>query len=140
MTREEQKELFCKPTDERALLSYCLKNIDKYYDLVHKLSHSDFLYSDHDVIFTLLGCLVEQGAKSFDLPMLVNTAQESGVLKSLGGIDYLKSITEMGVSDDNFDIYFQTVLEASTKFKLYTVLQDNIKLMDEKCQRWKNKC
>ena len=131
MTREEQKELFCKPTDERALLSYCLKNIDKYYDLVHKLSHSDFLYSDHDVIFTLLGCLAQQGVKSFDLPMLVNTAQESGVLKSIGGIDYLKSIIEMGVSNDNFDIYFQTVLEASTKFKLYTALQDNIKLIDE---------
>ena len=131
MTREEQKELFCKPTDERALLSYCFKNIDKYYDLVHKLSQSDFLYSDHSVIFTLLDCLAKQGAKSFDLPMLVNSAQESGVLKNIGGIGYLKSISEMNVSNDNFDIYFQTVLEASTKFRLYNVLQENIKLINE---------
>jgi replicative DNA helicase len=137
MTREEQKELFCKPTDERALLSYCLKNIDKYYDLVHKLSHSDFLYSDHDVVFTLLGCLVQQGVKTFDLPMLINSAQESGVLANIGGIDYLRSINEMNVSDDNFNIYFQTVLEASTKFKLYNLLKENIKLIESNAKEGK---
>jgi replicative DNA helicase len=130
MEQSTMKEMFCKPTDERALLSYCLKDVDSYYDLMSKMDQNDFLYYDHSVIFTLLGGLVNQGVESFDLPMLVNVAQQAGVLGSIGGVDYLKSINDMVVSKKNFDVYLKSVLESSTKFRLYSVLQSNLSLVE----------
>jgi len=76
MNNLEMKEMFCKPTDERALLSYCFKNMDSYYDLASKMSVVDFLHSDHSTLFTLLGALTQQDVKSFDLPMVINNAQQ----------------------------------------------------------------
>lgn len=132
MNNVEMKELFCKPTDERALLSYCFKDIDSFYDLVSKLETNDFLYHDHSTLFSLLGALAQQDIKSFDLPMVVNTAQQMfGDLTNVGGIEYLQSINEMRVSRDNFDIYLQNVLEASTKYKLYYTIRDELKLIED---------
>lgn len=130
MDQSTMREMFCRPTDERALLSYCLKDIDYYYDLMSKMDQNDFLYYDHSVIFTLLGSLTNQGAESFDLPMIINTAQQIDVLKSIGGVDYLKSISDMVVSKKNYDVYLKGVLESSTKFKLYHMLQKNLALIE----------
>lgn len=132
MNNLEMKELFCKPTDERALLSYCFKNMDSFYDLMGKMGSDDFLHSDHSTLFTLLGALSKQEVKSFDLPMVVNTAQQLfGGLTSIGGIEYLQSINEMRVDTKNFDIYLKNVLEASTKYKLYYIIKDNLKQIEE---------
>jgi replicative DNA helicase len=127
MTNVEMKELFCKPTDERALLSYCLKDIDKFYDLQSKTDESDYLHADHSTLFTLLGALSKLDVQSFDLPMVINTAQQMfGGLSSIGGIEYVKSIVGMRVDTKNFDVYLQNVLEASTKYKLYYTMKDEI--------------
>ena len=80
----------------------------------------DFLHPDHSTLFTLMGALSQQDVRAFDLPMVINTAQQVfGGLDSIGGIEYLQSINEMRVSPDNYDIYLQNVLESSTKYKLY---------------------
>jgi len=132
MDSVEMKELFCRPTDERALLSYCFKNLDSFYDLVSKMGVEDFLHPDHGTLFTLMGALSQQDVKAFDLPMVVNTAQQMfGGLDSIGGIEYLQSINEMRVSHDNYDIYLQNVLESSTKYKLYYTIKDNIKRIEK---------
>jgi len=124
----EMKEMFCKPTDERALLSYCFKNMDSFYDLVSKMEAVDFLHSDHSTLFTLLGALTQQDVRSFDLPMVINTAQQMfGGLDSIGGIEYVQSINEMRVDHKNYDIYLQNVLESSTKYKLYYTIHDDLK-------------
>ncbi len=131
MNNVEMKELFCKPTDERALLSYCFKNIDSFYDLVSKIDSGDFLHPDHSTLFTLLGALAEQDVKSFDLPMVVNTAQQVfGGLDSIGGIEYIQSINEMRLNVENFGIYLQNVLESSTKYKLYYTIHDELKQIE----------
>jgi replicative DNA helicase len=127
MNNVEMKELFCKPTDERALLSYCFKDMDSFYDLVSKMEAVDFLHHDHSTLFTLLGALSGQDVGAFDLPMVINTAQQMfGDLTSVGGIDYLQSINEMRVDRKNYEIYLQNVLEASTKYKLYYTIQDDL--------------
>jgi len=132
MNSLEMKEMFCKPTDERALLSYCFKSMDSFYDLVSKMTSVDFLYSDHSTLFTLLGALAQQDVRSFDLPMVINTAQQMfGGLDSIGGIEYVQSINEMRVSKDNYDIYLQNVLESSTKHKLYYTISDDLKKISE---------
>lgn len=132
MNNVEMKELFCKPTDERALLSYCFKSIDSFYDLVSKIESNDFLHHDHSTLFMLLAALTKQDVKSFDLPMIVNTAQQLlGDLSSVGGIEYLQSINEMRIDPKNFDIYLQNVLESSTKYKLYYTIHDDLKQIAE---------
>jgi len=132
MNNVEMKELFCKPTDERALLSYCFKDMDSFYDLVSKMDAGDFLHVDHSTLFTLLGALAQQDVKTFDLPMVMNTAQQMfGDLISVGGIDYLQSINEMRVDRSNYEIYLQNVLEASTKYKLYYTIQDDLNKISE---------
>jgi len=128
----EMKELFCKPTDERALLSYCFKNLDSFYDLMGKMDAGDYLHPDHSTLFTLMGALAKQDVQSFDLPMVVNTAQQVfGGLGSIGGIEYLQSINEMRVDPKNLGIYLQNVLESSTKYKLYYTIKDNLKQIED---------
>ena len=132
MDNASMKAKFCKPTDERALLSYCFKSLDSFYDLVSKLTAGDFLHPDHSTLFTLLGALSQQDVKSFDLPMVVNTAQQVfGGLTSIGGIEYLQSINEMRIDPANYDIYLQNVLESSTKYKLYYTIIDNLEQIEK---------
>ncbi len=132
MNSLEMKEMFCKPTDERALLSYCFKNMDSFYDLVSKMTAVDFLHSDHSTLFTLLGALAQQDIRSFDLPMVINTAQQMfGGLDSIGGIEYVQSINEMRVDRGNYGIYLQNVLESSTKYKLYYTINDDLRKISE---------
>jgi replicative DNA helicase len=132
MNNLEMKEMFCKPTDERALLSYCFKDIDSFYDLVGKMEATDFLHVDHSTLFTLFGALVKHDVGSFDLPMVINTAQQMfGGLDSIGGIEYLQSINEMRVDRKNHEIYLQNVLEASTKYKLYYTIADDLKKIEQ---------
>jgi replicative DNA helicase len=138
MNTVEMKELFCKPTDERALLSYCFKNMDSFYDLVSKMDTGDFLHPDHSTLFTLLGALAQNDVKVFDLPMVVNTAQQAfGGLDCIGGIEYLQSINEMRVSSDNYEVYLNNVLESATKYKLYYTIKDNVKQIEENAKEGK---
>ena len=124
MKELEIKQLFCRATDERALLAYSFKTIDSFYTLLSKMDEKDFLYSDHSTLFVLLKSLLKKGAEKFDIAMIVDVARNEGCLQSIGGIDYLQSINNMAVSPENFKIYLNNVLEASTKYKLYGLLKE----------------
>jgi replicative DNA helicase len=126
---EEIKDLFCKPTDERALLSFCFKNMEHYYTLSSKITENDFLRQEHKNLFTIMGSIHNQGANHFDLPFVVAVAQQMGAVDNVGGVDYLQSINSMIVSERNFDIYLKNVVQASTKHRLYNIVQDNISLI-----------
>jgi replicative DNA helicase len=128
---EEIKDLFCKPTDERALLAFCFKNMEYYYTLHSKLTEQDFLSNAHSLLFTILGFIQKQGVNSFDLPFVVSVAQEMNVLDAVGGAEYLHSMKVMGVSEKNFDTYLRNVLQASSKHSLYSILTDHISLVAE---------
>lgn len=123
---EEIKDLFCRPVDERALLSFCFKDISNYYTLSSKITESDFLRIEHSNLFTIFGILHRNGTNCFDLPLVVAAAQEYGGLNSLGGLEYVQSVYNMFVSENNFDIYLKNVLQASTKYKLYNLLLVNL--------------
>jgi replicative DNA helicase len=128
---EEVKDLFCKPTDERALLSFCFKNIEHYYTLSSKITENDFLSREHSNLFTILGAIHKQGVNSFDLPFVVAVAKEMREIEKVGGVDYLRSISSMLVSERNFDVYLNNVLQASTKYKLFNIVQDHMGLIAE---------
>jgi len=126
MKELELKQMFCRATDERALLAFSFKNMDNFYTLVSKMTEKDFLYSEHSTLFVLLKSLLNKGIENFDIAMIVDVARSEGCLQSIGGIDYIQSINNMLVSESNFNIYLDNVLEASTKYKLHTLLRDGI--------------
>ena len=125
MKELEFKQMFCKPEDERALLYYSFKDINNFYSILSKTDVRDFLHPDHATLFVLLKSLLNKGVEKFDVSMVVDIARTDGCLAAIGGPDYVVSINNMGVSDLNFDIYLNSVLEASTKYKLYSVLKES---------------
>ncbi len=132
MNLAERKELFCKPEDERALLAFAVGDINFFYDLHSKMDEEDFLYSEHKFMFILMKELLGKGAEKFDLGLLLSTSKDMGILPQLGGVDYIHSICNMKIHKKNYDLYMKGVLEASTKYKLYNILQDNMEnVIDE---------
>lgn len=131
MSRAETKAMFCKPTQERALLAFCMRNIDNYYDLKQNMTERDFLYQDHSVVFTMMNTLMDKGYEKIDLPLLIHEAQAHGVLGNIGGMDYLQSINNMNISGVNFKSYLQEVLETTTKYRLYSMLSDSMSLVKD---------
>jgi len=131
--KEEILDEFCSPADERALLSCAFKSMDIYYTICSKMTADDFLYTDHKIIFLLIKNILEtdKNVEKLDFELVYNKALSNGVLEQAGGTDYLRTISEMIVSPENFNSYLQTVLEASTKYKLYLGLHADMDLVLE---------
>ena len=126
MKELELKQMFCKATDERALMAFSFKSMDYFYSLVAKMTEKDFLYNEHSTLFVLLKSLLNKGIEKFDLAMVIDVARNEGCLQSIGGIDYIQSISNVSVSHGNFNIYLDNVLEASTKYKLHSLLKNGL--------------
>lgn len=126
MSELETKEMFCRPADERAVLSYCMKNIDNYYTVCSKLMSSDFLYSQHELLMLLFQTLSAKGAEVFDTNLINSEAVSAGVLEDIGGLKYIQTISNVHASDANFDIHLNEVVEASSKYKLFRIIQENM--------------
>jgi replicative DNA helicase len=120
------KELFYRPSDERTTLSLCLRKIDHFYDLTTKMTSSDFLGQEHQLIYALLSNFVEKGVTKIDLPMFISQAQSDGVIDLLGGMSYIQSIYNIEASSENFELYVKNLLEASTKYKAYVALTQHL--------------
>lgn len=125
------KEMFCRPTDERALIAYCMKDLSHYFAVCTKLTPADFLYTQHEMTMLLFEALIAKGAEKFETNLIIAEATANGVIDVIGGIKYIKTISSMQVDDGNFDIYFKAVLEASTKYKLHTILTEKINRIEK---------
>lgn len=121
------KIMFCKPTDERALLSFCIRDIHFYYTVCSKLAPNDFLYDQHSMLMMVLQSLVVKGVEKFDINLIISEVQSNGVIENVGGLKYIQTVGGMGhLSEKNFEVYLNSVVEASAKYKLYCILQNNI--------------
>lgn len=125
------KEMFCRPTDERALIAYCMKDLSNYFAVCTKLTPADFLYSQHEMTMLLFEALVSKGAEKFETNLIIAEATANGVIDVIGGIKYIKTISSMQVDDGNFDLYFKAVLEASIKYKLHTILTNKLNRIEK---------
>jgi len=135
----DAKEMFCKPGDERSLLSYSLKRADDFYSICSKVDETDFLSSDHRTIYVIMKTLVERGGlDKFDVSMIVNEAKNNGVSDNIGGYDYIESIRQMPLERKNLDYYVKNVIEASTKYRIYNDLSNNIRVVEDNCKDGKN--
>lgn len=131
MQELEIKEMFCRPADERAVLSYCMKNLDNYYAVCSKLAPSDFLYSQHELLMLLFQTLSAKGSEVFDANIINAEAVGAGVLDDIGGLKYIQTISSVHASEKNFDIHLNEVVEAAAKFKLFKVMQEKMDYLVE---------
>lgn len=125
------KEMFCKPAEERALINYCMNDLTNYFAVCSKLEPKDFLYSQHEMIMMLFAKLASKGVEKFELNMLIAEATAEGVLESLGGIQYLQTISNINVAQKNFDVYLSSVFEAATKYKLYSLMTGKVDQIEQ---------
>ena len=127
MIDSKVKEMFCKPTDERVILSFCIKDVSFYYTVCAKLDPNDFLYEQHKMLMLIFQSLVAQGVEKFDVNLIISEAQSNGVMENVGGLKYIQTIGNMSqLSKENFEVYLNLVVEASLKYKLYCTLQNDI--------------
>lgn len=131
------KEMFCRPTDERALIAYAMKDIEYYFTITSKLTPKDFLYEQHEMFMLLFESLSSKNADSFDTELIISESQAEGVLENIGGLRYIKSISNLKVSDANFPVYLNSVVEAANKYKLYIRLVDNVQIVADNCKEGK---
>jgi len=131
------KELFFRPGDERAVLSYCFKSIDYFYDLSSKITEFDFLSDAHQMLFAIFKELSIAGVNHFDLALVISKAQSNSVLDMLGGASYIQSIANIQVSAENFDTYINNVLESSIKFQTYINLENHLRTIEQNAQTGK---
>jgi len=124
---ERLKERFCKPSHERALLSYCFKSLDKYYTIASTISDNDFLRPEHKLIWVIFGTLTKRGIDQFDVSMVVNEAQQNNILKEIGGYDYIIALVDMDLTETNIDYYIDKVLDSSVKYQLYMKLNYDLR-------------
>ena len=121
------KEKFCKPVYERALLAYCFESMSNYYIVASRISDKDLLRPEHRMIWLIFGTLIKRGVKQFDGSLVANEAKTNGVMKDIGGYEYINGIIGMDVAGSNVDFYIDRVLDASTKYELYMKLNVDVK-------------
>lgn len=134
MDTSAAKELFYRPSDERTVLSLCLRSIDHFYDLATKMTATDFLGQEHQLMYALLSNFVDKGVVKVDLPMFISQAQSDGVIDLVGGVHYIQSIYNIEASFENFELYVTTLLEASTKYKAYVALTQHLDMFTKNAQ------
>lgn len=128
------RSIFCKPSEERMLLSFAMNNIDKLYSIMSHMDGGDFLHYDHTMIFSILKSLASRGVDKFDLPLIVSEAMTSGIYTKKEDIEYIASIYDLPLSETNFDVVLSAVHDSVSKFRLYRNLKENLDLLTGNAQ------
>lgn len=124
---EAAQEVFSRPVYERVILSYCCRSVDNFYNVFSNINSGDFLCIEHKLLWMIMSTLFESGVNKIDDLMLINVAQKEGVMKQVGGFEYIAAIMLMEFEKDNIQFYIDKVLNASTKFQLYNRLKSNLR-------------
>jgi replicative DNA helicase len=123
------KDKFSDKGSERMVLSCVLNVPDLLIDVTSRVAERDFLSDNHRALYSILASLYGRGIKTFDIMAVVNEATDKGMLKLVGGAEYIDALMYNPVNPANLDVYLLKVLECSTKYKLYRrteAIQDNI--------------
>jgi len=115
---------------ERALLSYCFRELNNYYMISIFIGADDFLDDDHKLIWMIFEDLVRKRIKHLDAYLVINEAKKNNILSERLH-QYILALADMDLSHLNLDFCLQVVLDASAKYKLYTNLHSNLKLVEK---------
>lgn len=115
---------------ERALLSYCFKSLDNYYVISIFINASDFLDDEHKLIWMIFEDLIRKRIKHLDVHLVINEARKNNILNDRLQ-SYITALADMDLSSLNLNFCIQVVLNASAKYKLYSKLTENVKLVEK---------
>lgn len=127
----KMRQLFCRPADERALIAYCMKDLSNYFAVCSKLVPNDFLYNQHELMMLTFQSLASKGSEKFDANLIIAEASAGGFLDNIGGVKYIQTISNISLSQENFNIHLDSVVESATKYKLYKIMHDKMATMAE---------
>ena len=127
---EASKAIFRQSSYERALLLFCINSIENYYTIASTVTGQDFLLPDHSMLWMIITTLVKRNVPKIDSELIIQEAESNGVLQSVGGYEYISSIMNMDIPEDNIDYYIDKVLNASTKHQLYVALSNNMSSLE----------
>jgi len=127
----KMREMFCRPADERALLAYIMAKGVNFYSVAAKIDPKDLLYDQHVTLMLVFSTLISRGVEKLDLNIVISETQNQGVMESVGGLKYIKTISDIAISDENFEIYLKSVVESITKYKLYKLMHDGLATVAE---------
>ena len=133
-----EKEKFCKPTEERALLSYLFVDIDYFYSMKVVIHEECFLYPEHKLLFIVVSALVNSGVKLLSIDLVINYLITNGVMDAVGGIEYVQTISSMHLPEENFKIYLEAVADTASKYTLHNVLTTSITELENNAQNGKD--
>ena len=127
----KMREMFCRPADERALLAYIMAKGANFYSVAAKIDPKDLLYDQHVTLMLVFSTLISRGVEKLDLNIVISETQNQGVMESVGGLKYIKTISDIAISNENFEIYLKSVVESITKYKLYKIMHDGLATVAE---------
>ena len=120
------KEKFTNSHVERIILHICMTNAEVFQEISNQLEPNDFFVPKHNLLYGLLVSLKDSGVKEFDLNTILAKADAYGGIKELGGLEYLSGIYGMSTSVENYEAFFNELVDRSQKYKLYEVLNSAV--------------
>ncbi len=102
---------------EKSVLGGMILEKDVIIDVVQLLKSDDFYKGTHQEIFSAIITLFDKSIP-VDLVTLNNELSKKGILESIGGIEYLNDLTNVGILTSNAHHYAEIVKEKSVLRKL----------------------
>lgn len=102
---------------ERSVLGAMILDKDAINDVVDLIKSEDFYKEAHKLIFDSIVDIYNEN-NPVDIVTLSDKLNSDGNLEKIGGLDYLASLTEMGIITSNARYYAKIIEEKSTLRKL----------------------
>ena len=116
--------LFEDAGNERAVLAGIVTLPNSIIEIDSVLSAKDFITQHNKALLTVLRSLyTNHGTTHFDITSVVAHAEYLDILSDCGGFDYINSLFNTHILQDNLSIFVNNVLENSSKKLLYDKLR-----------------
>lgn len=128
MEKKEKRTLRKIPYDveaEQAVLGSALINENAVLGIMEKLKEDDFYVNSHKVIFSCMLDLYTSN-KPIDMVTLLDILQVKGIEESVGGLDYVLSLTNAPPNEANYKHYVDIVKRDSILRKLIAASEEII--------------
>ena len=110
---------------EQCVLGCAFIDPDAGYNIVSTLKEGDFYSEPHKLIFASMYALYSQSTP-IDFVTVTENLEKSGNLDSVGGVDYLTTLTNIIPSASNYTYYMEIVKNDSVLRQLISASQDII--------------
>lgn len=113
------------PGSERNLISICLKNSDKLIDVeAQNIFPEHFSVLGNKNTFTAMLYLKSKNIKPEPMAIMeVLSGDAKASVEELGGLDYLMTLQETHVPQDNLPIFVEKVMQSYTRKMMYNIAE-----------------